>query len=321
MAVTVTNSDKRFTPEKRGGTTWTRGMQAYSPNYVKPGTVKTIRPAAGSKKSGYAPGMSTKFSQPKPQEAGQTNEEMIAELLGTLGGGGGGGGGRGGISAGQRQAMAANRARLEALYQRLAEDIAGRESAIEQMYQTAGTNLGGIYDTSVGEINKAYDAARAAQTAQLLALGMTEQAPPQSFGSQTAATTSLQNLRAAVLAQNEASRKAAITNQRLSSEAARREGAERLAQYDAEVAQAIAAASSGGGGGGGGGGGLTPYQQATLLLKGREMDMDAQRAAAEFALKSQPAAKPNLQTVLNQVANTSFTPEQLKAADLLLKYG
>lgn len=218
------------------------------------------------------------------------------------GGSGGGGGGRIDTAA-----MAANRARLEALYQRLAEDIAGREAAVEQLYQTAGTNLGGIYDTSVGEINKAYDAARAAQTAQLLALGMTEQAPPQSFGSQTAATTSLQNLRAAVLAQNEASRKAAITNQRLASEATRREGAERLSQYDAQVAQAIAAAASRGGGGGGGGGGLTPYQAATLRMQGEQNEFNRQKAAEEFALKSQPAPSVNRQGILNQISRNPDT--------------
>ena len=234
-----------------------------------------------------------------------TEEDWLAGLLGGSGGGGGGGGRI------DTAAMAANRARLEALYQRLAEDIAGREAAVEQLYQTAGTNLGGIYDTSVGEINKAYDAARAAQTAQLLALGMTEQAPPQSFGSQTAATTSLQNLRAAVLAQNEASRKAAITNQRLSSEAARREGAERLAQYDAEVAQAIAAAASRGGGGGGGGGGLTPYQYATLRLREQEMGLDAERAAAELVAKQSGGSNINFQSMYNNILkqNPNMSPE------------
>jgi hypothetical protein len=176
--------------------------------------------------------------------------------------------------------------------------------------------LGGIYDTSVGNINRAYDAARAAQTQQLLNLGMTEQTPVQSFGNQTAATTSLQNLRAAVLAQNEASRKASITNQRLASEAARRQGTESAAQLAAEMQQAMV--STGGGGGGGGGGGLTPYQAANLRMQGEQNEFNRQKAAQEFALKSQPQARPNLQAALDFAAKANLTPDQLRAAQLYL---
>lgn len=243
----------------------------------------------------------------------QEEEDWLAGLLGG-GSGGGGGGGRGGYSAGQiaatQAALQTNRARMEALYKRYAEDIAGREAAIGETYNTAGTNLGSIYDTSVENINKAYDAARAAQTQQLLNLGMTEQTPVQSFGNQTGATTSLQNLRAAVLAQNEASRRTAITNQRLASEAATREGVGKLSAYDAKVAQAIAemqsAGSSGGGGGGGSssGGGLNPYQYASLRLKQQQMDQDAQIAAAKLA---QPRATVDRGAILTQISKNPDT--------------
>jgi hypothetical protein len=166
------------------------------------------------------------------------------------------------------------------------------------MYDAAGTNLGSVYDTSVGNINSAYDAARAAQTEQLRALGMTEQTPVQSFGNQTAATTSLQNLRAAVLAQNEASRKGAITNQRLASEAARRQGAESAAQLVAEMQAAMV--STGGGGGGGGSRGLTPYQAANLRMQGEQNEFNRQKAAQEFALKSQPRATVDWNALYNE---------------------
>jgi hypothetical protein len=229
------------------------------------------------------------------------------EDLEAFGGGGGGGGSARAYSDAQ---VAAAQARLQAIYGRFADDIAAQEAAIGQTYDTAGTSLGGIYDTSVGNINRAYDAARAAQTQQLLNLGMTEQTPVQSFGNQTAATTSLQNLRAAVLAQNEASRKASITNQRLASEAARRQGTESAAQLAAEMQQAMV---STGGGGGGGGGGLTPYQVANLRMQGEQNEFNRQKAAQEFALKSQPQSQPSVQAALDAAAKFQGTPEQLRA--------
>jgi hypothetical protein len=217
---------------------------------------------------------------------------------------GGGGGGGGSARAYSDAQIAAAQARLQAIYGRFADDIAAQEAAIGQTYDTAGTSLGGIYDTSVGNINRAYDAARAAQTQQLLNLGMTEQTPVQSFGNQTAATTSLQNLRAAVLAQNEASRKASITNQRLASEAARRQGTESAAQLAAEMQAAMV---STGGGGGGGGGGLTPYQAANLRMRGEENEFNRQRAAEEFNLKSQPKPTVNRQAILDQISRNPDT--------------
>jgi len=234
-----------------------------------------------------------KTTTPKKTTDGTTTEAAQDEFMALLeamrggSGGGGGGGSRAAYSAGQiadaQGKYNANRAKMEALYKRYAEDIAAREADIATNYGTAATNLGGIYDTATGNINKAYDAARAAQNQQLLALGMTEQTPVQTFGNQTGATTSLENLRAAVLAQNEASRKAAITNQRLASEGATREGVQKLSAYDAQVAQAIAemqnATVSSGGGGGSSSGGLSGKDYASLVLQKMKMDQDAAIAA------------------------------------------
>jgi len=224
---------------------------------------------------------------------------------------GGGGGGGGSARAYSDADIAAAQARLQAIYGRYAEDILGREAAIGATYDTAGTNLGSIYDTSVGNINSAYDAARAAQTEQLRALGMTEQTPVQSFGNQTAATTSLQNLRAAVLAQNEATRKAAITNQRLAGEAAQREGAERAAQLVSQMQQAMVST----GGGGGGGGGLTPYQMASLRLREQENIMAAEQKAAEMAGRPAPV---NRQAILNQISRNPDTANMTTSERLAL---
>ena len=206
---------------------------------------------------------------------GPPAEDPYAWLKDLLGGGGGGGGSRRAYSDAE---VAATSAKLQALYDRYAQDIASREADIAANYDKSGANLGSIYDTSVGNINKAYDAARAAQTQQLLALGMTEQTPVAQFGNQTAATTSLNNLRAAVLAQNEATKNTAITNQRLAAEAAQREGA----QQAAKAAQAMASQMVSTGGGGGGGG-LSPYQYASLVLQQQKADSANAQAAAKLA--------------------------------------
>lgn len=253
----------------------------------------------------------------------QSESDEFMDLLNSLLGGGGGGGGGGGYSAGDiaaaQAAMGSNRARMEALYRRYAEDIAAQEAGIGQTFDRSGAALGGIYDTSVANVNAAYDAARAAQTQQLRNLGMTEQTPVQNFGNQTGATTSLQNLRAAVLAQNEASRRAAITNQRLASEAASREGVQALSQYDMQAAQALAemqAARPSGGGGGGGGGGLSPNQFASLALQKMRMDQDAQIAAAKIASSQRPA--PNMQAALDFAATSRLSPDEIKRAQFFL---
>ena len=240
----------------------------------------------------------------------QSNQADQGNWLDEYGVGGGGGGG-GSVRSFSDAQIAAAQARLQAIFDRYAQDISERESAIGANYDTAGTNLGGIYDTSVGNINRAYEAARAAQTQQLLNLGMTEQTPVQSFGNQTAATTSLQNLRAAVLAQNEASRKAAITNQRLASEGARRQGAESVAQTVAEMQSAMTPVS----GGGGGGGGITPYQMASLRLRQEENDMAAQQAAAKMLTSQRPAV--DRQAILNQVSGKGMTTEEYNLARFL----
>jgi hypothetical protein len=280
-----------------------RGGEAYSPNakaatqarqtrassakraWINKADEEILGPVDGRqsrKRGGAAAGGNRarkSLSDLRTRQAEEEAYDPYAWLRDLMGGGGGGGGG-GSVRSFSDEQIAQTQARLQAIYGRYADDIAAQEAAIGQTYDTAGTALGGIYDTSVGNINKAYDAARAAQTQQLLNLGMTEQTPVQSFGNQTAATSSLQNLRAAVLAQNEATRKASITNQRLSAEAARRQGTETVAQTVAQMQSAMTPVR---GGGGGGGGGLNPYQYASLVLRQQEQDMSAQQAAAKLA--------------------------------------
>ena len=228
---------------------------------------------------------------------------------------GGSGGGGGSYRTYSDEQVGATEAKLRALYSRYAQDILDQQANINTNYSTSATNLGGIYDTATGNVNKSYDAARAEQTRQLLALGMTEQTPTQSFGDQTGQVGSFERLRAAVLAQNEASRNNAITNQRLASEAATREGNQQIASTVAQMQQAMTS----GGGGGGTGGGLSANQYASLILKKQQMDQDAQIQAEKLALANQPkAAGPDMQAILNQVGGSKgLTTEQYNMARLL----
>jgi hypothetical protein len=252
---------------------------------------------------GYQPG--------KPSGSDEmTMEELLASMLG--GSGGGGGGSRRAYSDEQ---IGATQAKLQAIYNRYAQDVAAREADIAAGYTKSGENLGSIYDTAVGNVNAAYDAARAAQTQQLLNLGMTEQTPVQSFGNQTGATTSLQNLRAAVLAQNEARKNAAITNQRLASEAAQREGA----QVAAQAAQQMASEMVSTGGGGGGGGGLSPYQYASLLMQNqRNEDTKAYNAARLAASTPREVAPVDVGALYNQFASQLGAGNEATASRLAI---
>jgi hypothetical protein len=248
-----------------------------------PKETRSLLKRGGPAKGGNTARKSLNSFRTRQANAGSESDEYM-DLLRSIFDGGGGGGGGGSVRSFSDAQIAQAQARLQAIYGRYADDIAAQETAIGQTYDTAGASLGGIYDTSVGNINRAYEAARAAQTEQLRALGMTEQTPVQQFGNQTAATTSLQNLRAAVLAQNEATRKASITNQRLSAEAARRQGAETVAQAVAEMQSAMTPVS----GGGGGGGGLSANQFASLALQRMKMNQDAEIQAAKMAGSSRP---------------------------------
>lgn len=238
-------------------------------------------------------------NQPPKESETATEEDWLAALRDS---GGGGGGSRRTYSDEQ---VAATQAKLQALYNRYAADILAQQDNINKNYAAGATNLGSAYDTAVGNINKSYDAARAEQTRQLLALGMTEQTPIQNVSAQVGDTSSLERLRAAVLAQNEASRNYAITNQRLASEAASREGAREVANVVAQMQQAMTSY-----GGGGGGGGLSAKDYANLRLKQMGMEQDAEIAAAKMAASSAPR-QSGVQLVNNIMKqNPNLTVEQ-----------
>lgn len=289
--------DRKYGGEKNvqsRGTGQARGTTAYRPKStsVKVGQKGSVKQPKGTYTYGRNVGVGTPDAREARNKIGYRNYQpgpssadlydRDADIRALLNGGGGGGGGS--RRAYSDAEVAATSAKLQALYNRYASDVAAREADIAGYYDKSATNLGGIYDTSASNVAKAYEAARAAQTQQLLALGMTEQTPVSQFGNETAAVTSLNNLRAAVLAQNEASKGRAITNQRLAAEAAQREGAQAAAQ----AAQAMASEMVSTGGGGGGGGGLSPYQYAQIVLQRDKAESDNQYRAAQMAAQNAP---------------------------------
>lgn len=285
-----TEKDKNYSSSSKmvfGGSNQKQLAMAGVPAALVPGAAKVIKKGQAPKRPaglmGSADAMERKALAAKRGRPSygrnQPTPEATPEEEWFQGGGGGGGGSRRAYSDAE---VAAAQAKLQALYNRYAADILGQQENINKNYAAGATNLGTAYDTAVGNINKSYDAARAEQTRQLLALGMTEQTPIQNVSAQVGDTSSLERLRAAVLAQNEASRNAAITNQRLASEAAQREGARETANLIAQMQQAMVST------GGGGGGGLSDYQAAVLNLKKMGMQQDAEIAAAKIAASSAP---------------------------------
>jgi hypothetical protein len=231
--------------------------------------------------------------------AGLTGEDgglSAFELWQLMGGGSGGGGGGGGPSRAQIQAQAApSRARIEAMYKQYADMIAAREADIAKNYTTAGQNLQSIYGGAEQNINESYNAARAAQTAQLQALGLTETAPPTNTNQQAYAASILSRLGAAGMSENDAARVAAINNNLALRNAATAEGTRTLSDFDAQLANAMASAGRGGGGGGGGGGG-----NFRDMLAAMQFDATRQENAANMAFRESQASRPGTPSIYEQ---------------------
>lgn len=246
----------------------------------------------------------------------QQNRGLTAmDILQMMGdGSGGGGGGRGGPSRAQIQAQAApSRARIEAMYKQYADMIAAREADITKNYTTAGQNLQGIYGGAEQNINQSYDAARAAQTAQLQALGLTETAPPTNTNQQAYAASILSRLGAAGMSENDAARVAAINNNLALRNAATAEGTRTLSDFDAQLANAMASAGSGGSGGGGGGGGGGNFRD---MLAAMTFDATQERNAYDRAFQ-QSQVRPTVDK--NSLYNYAIDVLKLNQ-DQALKY-
>lgn len=191
-------------------------------------------------------------------------------------------GGYGSLISAMQSRAPGDRAKLQALYDRYAQDIADQEAGVGQNYATAATNYGAAYDTTKANIQAAYDAAQQQQTQQMLALGLTGYAAPGELASGGAkAIANQEALRAAVLAQNEAARKAAITNNQLAVEGAKREGVGKVSSFDQKVADTLMQ--------------LQAKQQAAQAASANQYAQLRQSAISNAAKMSQDEAKLQLQ--------------------------
>lgn len=250
----------------------------------------------------------------RAKRAEQNRGLSAFELWQLMGGGSGGGGGGGGPSRAQIQAQAApSRARIEAMYKQYADMIAAREADIAKNYTTAGQNLQSIYGGAEQNINESYNAARAAQTAQLQALGLTETAPPTNTNQQAYAASILSRLGAAGMSENDAARVAAINNNLALRNAATAEGTRTLSDFDAQLANAMASAGSGGSGGGGGGGGGGNFRD---MLAAMTFDATQERNAYDRAFQ-QSQVRPTVDK--NSLYNYAIDVLKLNE-DQALKY-
>ena len=300
-AVKVGNSTQYYRPgpTSSSGTT---PRQYSTPKTTKPSYNQQANTGASARaaKDPYArQQLNAQLARQQAAGAGEDSGMSFLDALMAMAGGGGGGGGYSGPSRAQIQAQAEPaRARIEAMYKQYADMIAGREADIKNNYATAGQNLQGIYGGATENVNNAYNAARAAQTAQLQALGLTEMAPPTNTQQQAYATSILGRLGAAGMSENEAARVAAINNNLALRNAASAEGTRTLSGFDSALMNALNSVGSGGGGGGGGGG-LSPSN----ILTAMGMDYRAQQDAADMAWKQQQAGQGKPSVDFNSLVN------------------
>ena len=231
-----------------------------------------------------------------------TYEQFLASL--GLGGGGGGGGAARPDFSGYRNALMGQadelNARIQAMYNQLAEQAGANVAQVQDIYGGAQTGVGDIYDSATGNIQQAYGSAQQQAADQLARLGIEAVAPavadPMAL-SQAAAVAGLETGRAGGLSALNRYGTAAQGFGSQMAQVAQQQGTEMnaaiLAALQGRLAETLAAEQSGGGGGGGGRG---MSVSDTLKLRelynqevGGQLPLDERRFALEQA---QAAADP-----------------------------
>lgn len=295
------------------------------PNYVAPG-----ESPSGTRRTPTLQSQGRGVTRPRPAaDEGPKPPTLLEQMLSEINANfQGGDGGYGGLIANLQGNAPADRARIEALYKQYASAIASQEAGIQGNYAQSADSYGNIYDKASSNVSGGYDAARNAQTEQLKALGLTSYAPTDSSLQQAGASSKISDLRAAVLAQNEATRNAAISNNQAQVGAASREGVGAVSEFDRNLSNMLAQ--------------LQAKQQAAQvdsnnqLAKLRQgaydtssradtaqakMEMDAQIAAANQAGKVR--APVDYQGILASIIqnNPNLSYDQAKVqADSVAKY-
>jgi hypothetical protein len=176
-------------------------------------------------------------------------------------GGGGGGGGRPDFSA-YREALTGQagelNARIQAMYNQLAEQAGANVGRIQDIYGGAQTGVGDIYDSATGNIQQAYSSSQQQAADQLARLGIEAAAPavldPMALA-QAQAVSGLEAGRAGGLSALERYGSAASGFGSQMGQVAQQQGTEMnaaiLASLQNRLADSLAAEQAGGGGGGG----------------------------------------------------------------------
>jgi hypothetical protein len=178
------------------------------------------------------------------------------------------------------QADALN-ARIQAMYNQLAEEAGGNVERISGIYGGAGEGIGNVYDSATGNVEQAFGSAQQQASDQLARLGIEEAAPtvinPMALA-QAQAVSGLEQGRASGQAANERFGSAASGFGSQMAQVAQQQGTEMNAAIlgalqqrlnDSILMEEQGRMAARGGGGGGNASGLTPYQEAQLMA-GRE---------------------------------------------------
>ena len=245
--------------------------------------------------------------------------DVVAEIMAAfgIGGSGVGGGGSRPDFSGYRAALTGQaeelNARIQAMYNQLAEQAGANVGRIQDIYGGAQEGIGGVYDSAAGNVQQAFGSAQQQASDQLARLGIEAAAPtvinPMAL-SQAQAVSGLEQGRASGQAAAERYGASAGGFGSQMAQIAQQQGTEMnaaiLAALQSRLAESLAAEQSGGGGGGGGGrapsvsdqlrileyadeefnrrtGTPTPEQEQWAMESQYQLNSDAARLAQSFA--------------------------------------
>jgi len=268
----------------------------------------------------------------QPRQAQQSFEEWLA----SQGLGGGGGGAARPDFSGYRNALMGQadelNARIQAMYNQLAEQAGANVGRIQDIYGGAQAGVGDIYDSATGNIQDAFGSAQQQAADQMARLGIEAAAPavidPMAL-SQAQAVSGLETGRAGGLAALERYGSTAGDFGSQMTQVAQQQGTEMnaaiLASLQNRLAESLAAEQGGGGGGGGRSMSVSDQLKLRELYNqevGGQLPLDERRFAFDVA---QAAARPTNEysqwrrdkfvelTTPQRGQRPLYTPEQAQA--------
>jgi hypothetical protein len=323
-------------PQTGGRRFYTPGSTIFAPSPAAP----VIQDIAGARSpgidtvlgAGLTAGMNT--GRAPLTSAGGQYTPSYEEYLASIGVGRNGGSSRPDFS-GYRAALTGQaeelNARIQAMYNQLAEQAGANVGRIQDIYGGAQEGIGGVYDSASGNVQQAFGSAQQQAADQLARLGIEAAAPtvinPMAL-SQAQAVSGLEQGRASGQAAAERYGATAGGFGSQMAQVAQQQGTEMnaaiLASLQNRLAESLAAEQSGGGGGGGGG--MSVRDQLALREAYNrdvlgELPLDERRFAFEVA---ESAAAPLNNFVEDSVARymeaqfprgSRINPEEYWAAE------